>query len=346
MKKLSISSCIIISLVMFFFMGGCSNSSSDSVEVNNSIDNNWFSQGYGLFQHVITFEDEDETVLNTLVDNYDIETISNQLVQVKAKWFFITFGQTRWVNWPNDHWEDYLQNENYCANRDLLFELSDELSKNDIKLGVYFALKSYDDLVNEELGWNMVTDEPTEIYKEKIVNIIKEMSETYGAKINAWWFDHAGINHGYPDPNINDEYQIAYYNAAKSGNNDVYVAFNLGGQFAYSENYIFPDFMDYLAGHGSSELSPTPETREVFGVNWHQLTFLGHNWNQRDVRFEIEDWQDYIRQITTVGAAITLDVGSGSHEVMYGETDAGQFTGSISDAQMDYLIEISSLFED
>jgi hypothetical protein len=148
--------------------------------------------------------------------------------------------------------------------------------------------------------------------------VVREWSERWGRKVNAWWFDGAY----WPDamyrfaeaPNF-----ASFAAAVRAGNPNALVAFNPGVLtpiVCQTENEDFtagetndPWGLDcqgrwVVAPMKPGEVEASPEVRRA---QYHMLSFLGPWWCASPPRFKVAQIVDWTRDIVDHGGAVTWD---------------------------------------
>ncbi len=305
----------------------------------------WFMRSkYGLFVHFLGETHLTSTDWSQLVSDFDVSTVVNQLEQVEAGYFFITLGQNSgYYCAPNSTYDLYTgcTAGEKCSTRDLPSDIYEALKIKNIKLMLYLPSgpPKYDKKACTALGWNLSAQRkaklsknriqglPTTVFKKRWSEVIQEWADRYGDKIAGWWFDGAR-------PELYDEsYLEAFARAAKHGNPNCIVAFNMGAGLKPFSHYT--DFEDYTGGHGERHLNDVPASRWVNGSQWHALTYIGTNWGKANCRFSDKERIKYIKTCNEKGGVVTLDVGPNK------DRSKGPI-GMISEQQMNQLLTIKN----
>ena len=235
-----------------------------------------------------------------------IDEIANQAASAGAAWFLFTLHHQPWLMMaPNETYDRILGVNNFTSTRDVPLELSNALSKKNIRLMLYINLRldpksNVSPKVREAMGgWP-----PNENLVQNIAAVLKEFSIRYGTRVSGWWID--GVQH--PSEWGKSPHRERWFkeiaDSLRAGNPDALVAFNPGLK---TVRYSLQN--DYIAGE-SEDLKPIPNGRCLDGAQWHLLTFLGGWWGSGGTRYSEEELGDYISLITSRGGALTLDVGA------------------------------------
>ena len=275
----------------------------------------------GLFQHLRPQHGWTPQRANKLVQDIGASYIAGQAKYVGADWYIITLTQSEFMNAPNKTYDQLVGSGEYTPKRDLILDLHTELKKRGIKLGVYIPLDANAhnkrNIHAKKLGWDTKNNRPTPSFRARWSSVLKEFSDRYKGKVKLYWLDHGGQNKGFPNLHNDSSYHQAFYDALTQPG--TVIAQNPGANFAFNQYKVFPQFMDYLAGHGPGaqvppSASPLPTGRWYHSVQWHTLNFLGTRWGGSDVRASPLEWGIYLREINQRGGALTLDVGiQGKH---------------------------------
>ncbi|MCE5277095.1 MAG: DNRLRE domain-containing protein [Planctomycetaceae bacterium] len=183
---------------------------------------------------------------NKCVNGFDVKGLVKQLKDVGAGYLLITA-----AHYGNGLCPHKLLDDGKFPTRDLVPELSDELTKNGMRLMLY-----YPTFMGDADG------------VAKNIEIIAELSKRYGKKVSGWWLDN----------NCGDETrQKALAEAARSGNPDALIAFS-----PPKGNQRNSPFEDYTAGNNASAGTVSCTERFIQGLQWHTLTLIGKNWGGND----------------------------------------------------------------
>lgn len=228
---------------------------------------------------------------NQTIQEFDVAKLASQLHEAKAGYFVITAKHCGNPIAPNAAYERIHPGK--CPKRDLIADLAGELAKKDIPLMLYYAT-----------GMGIDADFSA--------RVIEEYSKRHGPKVKGWWLDN---NIGKQDL----QKQLAA--AARSGNPDALVAFSPPKGFHRNS-----PFDDYTAGNEHAPRSARCAGRFVDGVQWHMLSYLGHNWGgvtkyKDKPRFNAETAARITKNIADHGGVVTWDVphqpsGSIGNEIM------------------------------
>jgi alpha-L-fucosidase len=278
----------------------------------------WFHDAkWGVFMHwLATMHRPDCTVdeWNTMVDEFDVEGLANQLANAGAGYLFFTAGQVDgFYASPNATYDEIVGIEpSKCSRRDLVSDLSDALAQKGIRLLVYLpAEPPYSDA--EAVARFPWVREPKGRRQAEFQNmweqVIRDFALRWGTKVWGWWFDgcyFATDMYRHPEPpNF-----ASFAAAAKSGNPDALVAFNQGVATPVKPQSAFED---YTAGEISDAFPVWQNydnlpTRYVGGAQYQILSYLGGRWGYDEPRFPDEFVIGYTKHVNQHGGVVTWDV--------------------------------------
>ena len=287
-----------------------------------------YNKKWGVFNHYL-----DSTVLqdglswNDCVNSIDVKKIAKQLHDMGAGYYFITLQQvTKHMLAPNATFDKIAGTEpgDACAERDVVSELYDELSKYGIDLYLYFTSDGphFDSVIGKKFGfyyeqndvWDMENNGSlrpdnensvllekrlSDDYIEKWSSVLKEYAVRYGDKVCGWWMDGFYTFFGY-----NQDKMKPFYNAIKAGNPNAVVAFNKG---VHPKLLKWYEKEEFTAGE-FNELEYVPDSRFLDGAQSHILAPLGSTWGKPDARYDNEYMRNYIRKVNEHGGVVTVDI--------------------------------------
>jgi len=296
------------------------------------MNSDWFHDaGWGVFTHWCGGA-KSPAEYNARVDNFDVDLLVRQLVEIGTPYYFITLGQcSGYYCAPNPTYDAVLgYEESHCSKRDLVTDIADALEPHGIRLMLYIAsegpagdpeaARKFKQLGGQTLGWdiegNRIREGRRAVEFMKLWQpCIRDWSERFGRKVHGWWVDGCyWPEHIYrfaDEPNYK-----SFADALRAGNPESLLAFNGGLEtpiIAHSEHE------DYTAGelghllqvsnrHMNGSLEPL--TRFVGGgIQYHILTHLGEHWGGRPSRFPTELVIGYTKLITQHDGVITWDAG-------------------------------------
>lgn len=263
----------------------------------------WFKESrYGVFMHLLPSNAESLA----LVDDFDVNSLADQLESVGAKYFVLTLGQNSgFMNSPNPTYNRYTGYKpgQRCSKRDLPMDLYKALSPKSIKLMLYLPCQvpNGDPRAQKAFGLPQGTkDQPIDTtFAQKWAEVIQDWSSHYGDKVVGWWFDG-----GYQHIHFNEQVAQIYADAVKRGNPKSIVTFNPGVKLIR-----WTQAEDYTAGELNEPFGVIPTSRWVNGSQWHALTYLGSKWSKRDTRYPAEKWANWVRVVVAADGVVTIDVG-------------------------------------
>ena len=274
-----------------------------------------YERKWGVFNHYLC---DGKCDWNERVNGIDVELIAKQLHEVGAKYYSITTMQcTPYMIAPNATFDKIAGSKpgEWCATRDVIMELADELEKYDIDLYLYFTGDgpSRKDERYDAVNVNFWGDEYYNADKKvhydfvsKWASVLEEYAVRYGSKVKGWWIDGC-----YKDVlGYTDELLELYSKAAKKGNPDAIVAMNGGSRPDFHKNYIGEDFTcgEFI------DFVEVPESRYVEGAQAHRLAPLGGNpwgnlwptWCVKGLKHTKEYMLDYVRAANEAGAVVSI----------------------------------------
>lgn len=311
---------------------------SEGVHAWRRADTDWFRDcKWGVFTHYLTKPETTADEWNARVDRFDAQGLADQLVEVGARYYFITLGQgSGHYCAPNETYDRLVGiTPSKCSRRNLVSDLHEALALRDIALMVYVpADGSWGD--PEARKGLKLTAHPSDAkdlewkpgehwakfrlpeFQRNWEDVCRDWSRRFGAKVRGWWVDGAyWKEQWYPEdepPNLR-----TYAEALKAGNPEAIVAFNPGVTLpvlAYSA------YEDYTAGELAGDLplgawgrvdNPAfcnygPVGRFVDGEQYHLFSFLGPWWGAEPPRFSTELVTGYTRYVNEHGGVVTWDV--------------------------------------
>jgi hypothetical protein len=278
---------------------------------------------YGVFMHFLPADAQGLA----RVKDFDVETLAKQLESVGARYFFLTLGQNSgYFNSPNATYNrltGYTPGER-CSTRDLPLDLYRVLKPRGIRLMLYLPCQVPNQDAQAQKAFGLregPQDQPIDLaFAHQWAAVIQEWSDRYGQKVSGWWFDG-----GYEHIHFNEAIAQVYAQAARHGNAHSLVTFNPGVKVMR-----WTRVEDYTAGELNEPLRVVPQSRWLDGSQWHALTFLGSHWSARDTRYPGSEWASWVKRVTDVGGAVTLDMGPNW------DLSAGPI-GSLSEAQIEQM---------
>lgn len=282
----------------------------------------FYNKKWGVFNHFLYVIQNNpkypnsygkQTDWNTLVNEFDTETLAKNLHEMGAGYYVITVMQgTKYMLAPNNAFDKIAGTKpgEACSTRDLIEDLYQSLSKYDIDLFLYFTGDGPYKSVEE--GKKFGFTEPREVgvtkpFVEKWASVLEEYALRYGNKIKGWWID--GCYKEYFK--YTDELLGIYYKACKKGNPNALVSLNNGVGEAIGLGFSFEDF---LCGE-QNDFTVLPTQRFYNAAQAHILAPLGvgeceiGGWGIFGVKRDAEYLTDYIKKVNQAGGVLTIDVG-------------------------------------
>lgn len=190
--------------------------------------------------------------------------------------------------------------------RDLLKEMSDRLHEKGVKLIFYYHY-GYECYHSTDTDWLTAAGgydaDKTKLYTN-VMNIISEVGNRYGDKLDGWWFDGGAryLNCHFDGSSAADGILTAPFKAftaaAKTGNAERMVAYN---------SWIKPritEYQDYYGGEGKTAFKPAELSEGVFisgrqrGLQAHGCFPLEKRWGHIDLNTPIAKPKFNLTQLT------------------------------------------------
>ena len=293
----------------------------------------FYSRKWGVFNHYLSVLQNDSTTPNsygkqtdwdTLVNEFDVQTLVKNLREMGAGYYVITVMQgTKFMIAPNATFDKIAGTKpgEACSTRDLIGEIAEELKKCDIDLFLYFTGDG--PYTNHPEGDRFGFVEPrsvgvTKPFVEKWASVLEEYAVRYGDKVKGWWID--GCYKEYFK--YTDELLEIFYKACKKGNPNALVSLNNGvGAGDIIAGYTYEDFLcgeqeDFTVipkqrfyGNAQSHIL-APLGLPPKGANEELLVdMIGPGWGSFGVKRDKEYMADYIRRVNQAGGVVTVDIG-------------------------------------
>jgi len=222
-------------------------------------DPDWFKDaGYGLmFQWTNrATQKKGDTIKEweQKVNDFDVQGFADMVEESGAAYVIwsITWGE-QFISAPIKALDNLI--EGRTTKRDLLGEIADQLRRRGVKLIFYYHY-GYDCYHSKDATWLQVAGgyqpDKTRLY-ENITNIIAEVGNRYGNKLNGWFFDGAqryydahfdGTFGGIPSASFK-----SISRAARNGNSQRILTYN---------SWILPrvtEYQDYYSGEGLQQFT-------------------------------------------------------------------------------------------
>jgi alpha-L-fucosidase len=300
-------------------------------------DTEWFKNArWGVFMHFLAERQETVESWNKKIDGFNVKKLVEQLVAVKAKYFFLTLGQNSgFFLSPNAAYDSLVKRSpSRLSRRDLIADIISELEPTGIRMMVYLSshAPADDQLAVEGLqctpkwdasAWCLrpgrylvpdesAIDERLTAFQRNWEAIIREWSLRWGKSVHGWWFDGCyyadKMYRNSDEPNFK-----SFASAVKAGNPQSLVAFNPGVKVPVISH---SEYEDYTAGEINSALPAYGDddwnrniTPFIDGARYHLLGFLGRSWGSPEPRFPMELVVGYTKYINSFDGVITWDIG-------------------------------------
>jgi len=292
----------------------------------------WFHEaGWGVFTHWCGGAPS-PSAYNERVDNFDVDLLVRQLVEIGTPYYFITLGQcSGYYCAPNPTYDAVLgYEESHCSKRDLIGDIADALEPHGIRLLLYIAsegpagdpeaARKFKHLGGQTLGWdiegNRVREGRRAVEFMKLWHpCVRDWSERFGKKVHGWWVDGCyWPEHIYrfaDEPNYK-----SFADALRAGNPETIIAFNGGLETPIIAHSEYEDYTAGEVGHllpvGTRHLSGGLEPIKRFldgRIQYQILTHLGKHWGNNPSRFPTELVVGYTKLVTQSDGVITWDAG-------------------------------------
>lgn len=293
----------------------------------------FYSHKWGVFNHFLYILQNDartensqgkHTDWNTLVEEFNVEKLAENLHKMGAKYYVITVMQgTKFMIAPNQTFDKIAGTKagEACAKRDLIADMVAAFSKYGIDLFLYFTGDGPHASApeNEKFGFVGGGQKVSKAFVEKWASVLEEYALRYGDKIKGWWIDGCYRDYfGY----TNELLEI-YYKACKKGNPDALVACNNG--VAENDLQNGCPFEDFLCGerqdfdmipkqrfYGNAQahlLAPLGVTPKREGLEDLIEEMIGPGWGCFGVKRDKEYLANYVRKVHEAGGVVTFDIG-------------------------------------
>ena len=302
----------------------------------------WFSEaGHGIFVHYLNGIQNactdsgrcnsggKNTSWSECVAEFDTEAFARDAHATGARYVIVTMMQaTQYLLAPNaayDNFTGYKPGE-ACAKRDLVLDLSASLSKQGLKLLLYWTGDGprADPQAANGTGWAwpMPDMKPAPEFLRRWAAVLREYAVRYGERVSGWWIDGCHAWRGYDETNLR-----GYHDAIRAGNPKALIALNNMPQNPidqparnWSNGGEVSSWEDFTTGE-SNDFTDVPTSRWVTGtvvgadgtsrkvtVQWHALAFLGKTWAAPGVSITAAQLAAYTRKVQAVGGVISVDL--------------------------------------
>jgi hypothetical protein len=287
------------------------------------------------------------TDLNESVDKFDLKRFMRDFDRSGAEWMIFTIGQGHSTFSSPNSVIDSLCGQGFTSRRDLVLEIAQAVKKRGKRFIAYLPVEIHASThLHKGFGWVNQPGTDQAVFQNNYFKVIKEWSLRYGTFCDGWWFDGC---YGRESNNFNNKHMRweEWYKACRAGNPNSVLAFNPGVVNEKFIVPIRPEH-DYLAGEtvvlidGKIRLNKDnsnpnlwmPTTAYVNGTQclFHSLLPIDVNWGHSN---PWPDWtsipfkpvypkkqdemqlpvysdthlQNFVKDFTKVGGAVTLNVG-------------------------------------
>ena len=283
-----------------------------------------------------------------IVNGFDLDGFMADFDKTGAEWliFTITHSANGGLYASPNSIIDSLGGPGHTSQRDLIMEIARALKQRGKKFIAYLPLSVKSQDLQKSFSWNSEPGTDQAKFQEKYLLAIHEWAVRYGKLLDGWWFD--GCYYQEPFHNKHMKWE-KWYAACRAGNENAVMAFNDGGftQEIRSPKPIVPEH-DYLSGeavvlidgkirsgNNDNKRFFMPETAYVENTNclqhvlvpidvfwWHGVADFP-DWakapfsikapsRQKDMELPLysdSDLQKFVHDFTSVGGAVTVNVG-------------------------------------
>lgn len=262
--------------------------------------------------------------LNRAVNAFHLDRFIGQFMESGADWLIFTLGQnTTYYASPNAHLDEWA-GPGHTSRRDLALEIADRLHRKGKRFIGYLPSEvNATEPLHKAFAWNPKDQSE---FQRRYTAFIREYSDRFGKRLSGWWFD--GCYTWDVFPNSTYDWPL-WAEASRAGNPDAALAFN-DGSFCIGLTKPLTPLQDYLSGEvealkdgkvrlGRGDDAPLllPESRFVEGTRcqWHALVPIDAFWGHEKPgpmeppKYSDEELFSFVKRSTSVGGAVTLNVG-------------------------------------
>lgn len=246
------------------------------------------------------------------VNAFQVERFADMVQQSGASYCFLTATHAlQWIPAPIKTLEAALPGRS-CG-RDLLGEIADALLERGVRFALYYnhSCNNQDDMEWQRAsGW---LDADKSRFYDLIFGIVREISERYGPRLTAYWFDSAfTLAPLQPD-------WSRWAQAAKAGNAERLICFNAGvndfTSYTPLQDYWAGEFDDIHHPHAAPQANADAEGRtKANGLPFHALFWLDDFWGHMEKETPIKapkysdvELCDYVAAVLKQHGAVTLN---------------------------------------
>ena len=275
------------------------------------------STGYGIGFHWTTWTQPRTGQVKPFeeaVETFDVDALVEQVVESGAGHLvFPVTHALHYIPGPNAEVDKIIASR--TCKRDLIMEIADALAKADIKLALYYHHGC--DMSDQDPQWQAAVGgqslDQTKFH-DSYCKVVNWMSEHYGPKVIAYWFDacYGPMRRAAPPFD-------RWAKAAKAGYADRLIGYNAG----IERHTLFTPLQDYWAGE-SIRLNFMPRTPLTpAGLPWYAYTSwhafegaaLGGEWGMSEQSVKL-DWPppcvdsvvQYIKRFQNVGGIAAFNL--------------------------------------
>lgn len=285
--------------------------------------------------------------LNEAVNGFDVNRFMKDFDQSGAEWLIFTIGQNTGTYASPNSVIDSLLGPGHTPKRDLVLEIAQAVKKKGKRFIAYLPCEiRINESLHKGFAWNKELNTDQAEFQRLYLKAVREWAVRFGKNLDGWWFDGCYSNHPIFD-NKYMKWE-AWYDAARAGNKDAVLTFNDGSYLVSIIKPPMPEH-DYLSGEqqaiidgklrlGLKKEGPElylPKTAYVEGTQclnhtllpidgyWAHGNGISPDWTNFPYKpiytstpdgmeppiYTNEQLQQFMKNYTGIGAAVTLNVG-------------------------------------